>query len=245
MAGAHLLVMQRFHLSDLRHRPRILAGLAAAGVVLILIMIGTYGLIAGPSQPAGGEPDIQTDMPSSSTPSPSPSATGQNPPSSSPSIPAVRESADPIEFARNVATSLFSWDTSSGLGPLDYTAPLLAVGDPSGDEQAGLASDIAGYLPSRQAWSDLRGYGTAQEVTIESATVPDAWNDAVAQARPGQLAQGTTAVTIDVTRHRTGTWQRRAAAANHPVSLTVFVVCQPTYETCRLLRLSQPDTPLR
>ena len=50
--------------------------------------------------------------------------------------------------------------------PLDYSSVILAVGDPSGAEQAGLASDVAAYLPSREAWLELRQYTTAQHLTI-------------------------------------------------------------------------------
>lgn len=67
-------------------------------------------------------------------------------------MPQVARSADPEQFARNVATTLFAWDTTTGLLPLDYTSTILAVGDPSGAEQAGLANDVAAYLPSRAVW---------------------------------------------------------------------------------------------
>ncbi|MBR7502965.1 hypothetical protein KCW65_23060, partial [Mycobacterium tuberculosis] len=71
-------------------------------------------------------------------------------------------SGDPEEFARNVATAVFAWDTGSGLMPLDYTSVLMEVADPTGTEQAGLASDIAAYLPTREAWVELRQYPTTQ-----------------------------------------------------------------------------------
>ena len=69
--------------------------------------------------------------------------------------------------------------------------------------------------------------------------------DAVAQAQPGQIAPGTTAVTIEGTRHRSGVWNGQPVTSEHPVSFTVFVVCPPTYPTCHVLRLSQLDNPLR
>ena len=154
-------------------------------------------------------------------------------------------SADPEAFARNVATALFAWDTGSELMPLDYSSVVLAVGDPSGAEQAGLASDVAAYLPTREAWLELRQYATAQHLTIEDAFVPEAWDTAVEQAQPGQLAEGTIAYTIEGTRHRTGVWNDEQVTSEHPVAFTVFVVCAPTYPTCHLLRLSQLDNPLR
>ena len=83
-------------------------------------------------------------------PSPSPSTSAT--PSGASSVPPVARSADPEQFARNVATTLFAWDTTTGLLPLDYTSTILAVGDPSGAEQAGLANDVAAYLPSRAVW---------------------------------------------------------------------------------------------
>lgn len=144
-----------------------------------------------------------------------------------------------------MAATLFAWDTASGLWPLDYTSAILAVGDPSGDEQAGLASDVAAYLPNREAWIELRQYATRQHLTIDTAHVPEAWADAVAQARLGQLAPGTTAITIEGTRHRAGVWNGQRVTSEHPVAFTVFVVCAPTYPTCHLLRLSQLDNPLR
>ena len=61
----------------------------------------------------------------------------------------------------------------------------------------GLASDVAAYLPNRDAWIELRQYATTQHLVIDTSLVPDAWADAVAQAQPGQIAPGTTAVTIE------------------------------------------------
>ena len=157
----------------------------------------------------------------------------------------MRASRDPETFAGNVAHALFTWDTTSGLMPLDYTAAVLDVGDPSGTEQAGLASDLATYLPTREAWIELRKHETHQHLTIDQADIPEAWDDAVAQAQPGQIAPGTTAFTIEGTRHRDGLWNGEPVSSEHPVSFTVFIVCAPAYPTCHLLRLSQLDNPLR
>jgi hypothetical protein len=134
--------------------------------------------------------------------------------------------------------------------PLDYTSVILAVGDPSGTEQAGLASDIASYLPSREAWIELRKYATTQHLTIESSFVPEAWDQAVEQAQPGQLPPGATAVTIEGTRHREGVWNGEPVTSEHPVAFTVFLACPspaPEFRTglCHVLRLSQLDNPLR
>lgn len=220
-------------LSDPRTRRRLITVLSAAVVVLVLAGVGVYGLLVGPPShdhdPAG----------------PAITAPGDPVPTSTPRLSAIAASDDPETFARNVATVLFEWDTASGFMPLDYTSVVLDIGDPTGQEQAGLASDIAAYLPSRDAWLELRQYATTQHLTIQNTFVPDAWETAVEQAQPGQLAEGTVAVTIEGTRHRTGLWNDEQATSEHAVAFTVFVVCGPTYETCHLLRLSQLDKPLQ
>lgn len=227
-------------LSDARSRHRIIAVLAALVAVLMLAGVGVYGLIAGP--PTSNQPGTAQDHDGSE-----PGATARSvpAPTATPRLPTVRASADPETFARNVATALFAWDTASGFMPLDYTSVVLAVGDPSGAEQAGLASDISTYLPNRDAWIELRHYSTAQHLTIDEVFVPDAWDAALEQAQPGQLAEGTIAYTIEGTRHRTGLWNEETVTSEHPVAFTVFLVCGPTYDTCHLLRLSQLDNPLR
>ncbi|WP_167131786.1 hypothetical protein [Paramicrobacterium chengjingii] len=220
-------------------RGRIIAVIAGGLALLILIGVGVYGLIAGPHHSGGGPtgpaPAVTT-----------PDTTGP----ATPKLLHVTPSGDPDEFARNVAARLFGWDTSSGLMPLDYTSVILEVGDPSGTEQAGLASDVAGYLPTREAWIELRKYATTQHLTIENSFVPEAWAQAVAQAQPGQLPAGSTAVTIEGTRHRTGVWNGDPVASEHSVSFTVFLACPPPapkFSTglCHVLRLSQLDNPLQ
>ena len=238
-ARVHLRGMKTPELSDARSRHRMIAVLAALVAVLVLAGVGVYGLLAGP--PASTEPGSDE----SSGPGPVVTVPSGPVPTQAPRLPVLRPSADPATFAGNVASALFSWDTASGFMPLDYTAVILAVGDPSGAEQAGLAADIATYLPSREAWVELRQYATTQHLTIDTIYVPDAWSDAVAQAQPGQLAEGTIAYTIEGTRHRTGLWNDQAVTSEHPVAFTVFIVCAPTYDTCHLLRLSQLDNPLR
>ena len=157
--------------SDRSSRRRLVL-IAAGSVTALVCGVGIYGLATGPCTPTstpGTSPTITT--------SPSPSATSTAKPSASgaPLVPPVASSADPEQFARNVATTLFAWDTTTGLLPLDYTSAILAVGDPSGTEQAGLATDVAAYLPSRTAWQDLREYGTSQHLTIARAYIPDQW----------------------------------------------------------------------
>lgn len=225
--------------TDPKTRRRLVALIAAGIVLLVLAGVGVHGLLTGPRNPNTDDPRPEPSPTLSPPSSPGPST----PPL--PKVPAVPRSTDPVTFAKGVAITLFAWDTGLGLWPLDYTSAILAVGDPSGAEQAGLATDVAAYLPSRTAWQDLREYGTTQHLTIDRAYIPDQWGEAVAQAPDGQLAPGTVAYTIEGTRHRTGTWNGEPVGSAHKVEFTVFVVCAPTYDTCHLLRLSQLDNPLR
>ena len=225
--------------TDPKTRRRLVALIAAGIVLLVLAGVGVHGLLTGPRNPNTDDPRPEPSPTLSPPSSPGPST----PPL--PKVPAVPRSTDSVTFAKGVAITLFAWDTGLGLWPLDYTSAILAAGDPSGDEQAGLASDISTYLPNRDVWIELRQYATVQYLVIDTSFVPDAWADAVAQAQPGQIAPGTTAVTIEGTRHRSGIWNGQPVASEHPVSFTVFVVCAPTYPTCHLLRLSQLDNPLR
>lgn len=236
VAGVHLVGMKTPDLSEPRTRRRLITAAGAAVAVLVLAGVGVYGLLAGPPS---------QDNDDSAIPGPMVTAPSDPVPTTTLRLPVVRTSADPVTFARNVATALFEWDTASGFMPLDYTSVILDVGDPTGQEQAGLASDIAAYLPSRDAWIDLRHYATTQHLTIDTTYIPDAWATAVEQAHPGQLAEGTVAVTIEGTRHREGLWNDEPVTSEHGVAFTVFVVCAPTYDTCHLLRLSQLDNPLR
>lgn len=217
---------------------RKLIALTISGVILIiLVVIGGYGLIRG----FAGTPATETHDPAPSIP-----ANPMLPPTTTrPKAPSIAPTSDPELFARRVAEALFTWDTTAGLVPLDYTAAILDVGDPSGHEQAGLAADIATYLPTRDAWVELRKYETTQHIEIDTIVVPDAWNDALAQANPGQLPPGATAYTIDATRHRDGVWSGNAQVVEASVSFTVFIACPPDRDPCYLLRLSQLDNPLR
>ncbi len=237
-AGVHLSGMSPAT-TDSHARRRLVALITAGIVLLLLAVVGVYGLLTGPRTTSTPDPH----------PEPSPSVTTPQSPGRStpplPNLPSVPRSTDPVTFAEGVATTMFAWDTAIGLWPLDYTSAILAAGDPSGEEQAGLASDVATYLPNRDAWIELRQYATSQTLEIDAAFVPEAWAEAVAQAQPGQIAPGTVAVTIEGTRHRTGTWNGQLVNSEHPVAFTVFVVCAPTYPTCHLLRLSQLDNPLR
>jgi hypothetical protein len=231
--------MNTSDLSDAGSRRRLIAVITALVAVLVLTGIGIYGLINGPTT-SSSTGDVGEEV----HPGPVPATTGSGV-LVAPQLPVLGASADPETFVRNVAETLFLWDTATGFMPLDYTSVILAVGDPSGAEQAGLATDIAAYLPTRVAWIELRKYSTSQHLVIDEVFVPAAWAVAVEQDKAGQLAPGTIAYTIEGTRHRTGIWNAKPVTSKHPVTFTVFVICEPSYDTCRLLRLSQLDNPLR
>lgn len=230
---------QTDHSSFLRRRLAVI--IATAVAALLVVGIGVYGLIAGPRTP---------DPAPSPAPSPStPSEPGERPAE----LGEIPETRDPETFARAVAETVFTWDTASGWMPLDYTSVLLDVADPTGVEQAGLAADIAGYFPNRQAWIELRKHETRQWIEITSVFVPEAWAEAEAQAQPGQLAPGTIAYTIEGIRHRDGTWNDETVTDQRDVAFTIFLTCPPDRgegaadrgEACYLLRLSMLDTPLQ
>jgi len=198
--------------------------------------IGIYGLVRGPDSTAP-------------TPAPHSGGTAQVIPEAAARFVTLEDRAlprttDPVAYARAVATALFDWDTSLGFLPTDYTAAVLADADPSGEETPGLISDVATYLPTVEQWLDLGAMEVRQTIQIEGAYVPETWTAAVEQAH-GHLRPGTTAVTVTGTRHRTGVWNGETAESSHPFSFTVLVACEPSFDRCHILRLSQLDNPLR
>lgn len=156
----------------------------------------------------------------------------------------IAKSSKPEAFATSVAEALFEWDTATMTNQVEYTERLIAVADPTGEESAGLVADIANYLPTPSAWASLREYRTRQWLDVTSAEVPTLWPQALAEAGPDGLLPGTTAYTIEGTRHRTGIWEDALVESTHDVAFTVFIVCAPSYPTCHVLRLSLPDQPL-
>jgi hypothetical protein len=208
------------------------------GCVLSLatLVIGVFGLVRGPE---ATEP----------TPAPRPSGEVRAIPEAATPVVTLEDRAlphttDPIAYARTVATSLFDWDTSLGFLPTDYTAAVLADADPSGEETPGLIADVATYLPTVDQWLDLGAMEVRQTIEIDEAYVPESWTAAVQQAH-GHLRPGTTAVNVTGTRHRSGVWNGESAESAHPVAFTVFVACEPSFDRCHVLRLSQLDHPLR
>jgi hypothetical protein len=207
------------------------------GVLAALVGVGLYGLVLAPTP---STPTTATG-PSAST------ASSAQSEASSPiaTLPPIPSSSDAETFARTAADALFTWDTASGFGPADYAQVIVDAGDPSGTESAGLASDVRTYLPTTDAWATLRTYATRQWLKIDEAFVPASWSEATDQATPGQLIPGTVAYTITGTRHRAGTVGTQAEETSRPVAFTLFIACAPSFDECRLLRLSEVDNPLR
>jgi hypothetical protein len=142
------------------------------------------------------------------------------------------------------ATVLFDWDTATS-SPAAIAETLLGAADPSGEEAAGLASDIAYYLPDQATWARLRGMAVKQRIEVASVAVPLQWERALKDAADGQILPGTTAHTVTGTRHREGIWQDQPSSFAEPVSFTVFVTCAPSFPECHVMRLSLPGEPLR
>lgn len=157
---------------------------------------------------------------------------------------AVVRTGDAEEFARAVATKIFTWDTRVDTGPAALVEPFLPMADPTGESTPGLIADLTNYLPSQEAWSDLRNYETRQWLTVNSVVVPAQWSTALEQAGPGAMAPGTIAQTVHGVRHRSGVWEGELVTSEHEVAFTIFVVCGPSYPQCHLLRLSRLDDPL-
>ena len=212
------------------HRRRLVIAIVGSGIALIaLLVIGVYGLLRGQadaSQPERPAPEISV--------SPTPPARADRPQP-------VLETSNAEHFARSVAHALFNWDTRHNGGPSEWAQVLIDVAD--ADEAAAVASDVRGYLPSVESWTQLGTYGTRQWLELESVAVPAAWATALDQATAGQIPDGAAAITVVGTRHRTGTWDTEVVRTDRTVAFTVFVVC-PGQASCTLLRLSQLDQPL-
>lgn len=220
------------HLANLTRNK---AALAAMGAAIALGCAGTALAFVGDTTNTAPQPrpSVGLQHPSAETSTTSAQA-GQ-----------VIETSDPTAFAISVAQVLFAWDTTDPTPLNEYTGRLLAVADPSGTESAGLTMDLTTYLPSPDSWEDLKTYETRQWIDINSYEVPDDWNSALDSAKSRGIAAGTTAYTITGLRRRSGIWQGETAKTVDEVSFTIFMTCKPTYETCRLLRLSQLNNPLR
>lgn len=207
-----------------------LAAVALGLAVLAAVGAGVYGLWLAPepAAPAGADAAPPMRAPTTAAPAPSFGAGG---------------TGDPEGFARWAAETLFAWDAAT-MDPADVTATLVAAADPAGEETAGLAADIAGYLPDAQTWAKLRGMAATQRLDIDAIIVPDKWERAVADAAAGQILPGTVAYTVTGTRRREGVWEDQPAVFDQPVSFTLFVTCAPSFPECHLMRLSKLGEPL-
>lgn len=210
---------------------------AAATAVVLLIAASAYAVLSR------GNP--------SSTTSSSSELNALGPPETAPDVgptngvlPELNPTADPESFAQLVAHAIFDWDTAVAVPLTDYTSRLVTVADPTGESSPGLVADVAAYLPTATAWSQLRTYATRQWLAINTAKVPSLWSQAEVEAGPDGLLPGTTAFTITGVRHRAGVWEGNPVTSEHDVAFTVFIVCAPSYPECHLLRLSRLDEPL-
>lgn len=224
--------------ATLRPRRRLVLFLSIGFAVLAaLVGVGLYGLVLAPSP---STPTTAVDPAAPATPPVEPESSA-----SRAELPPIRSTSDAESFARDAASALINWDTTTDFDPVDYAQVIVDAGDPSGAETAALASDVRTYLPTSEAWMTLRTYGTRQWLTIDEAFVPTSWNDAIDQATPGQLLPGTIAYTITGTRHRSGIVGVQAQRTSRPIAFTLFIACEPSFDECRLLRLSEVDNPLR
>jgi hypothetical protein len=221
------------NLTDRWGKPRLVLAIIALVVMVALVGVGIWGL--------ANKPQPSTTPPPSAQPGPTASVPTQPKPARTPML----ASSDPEVFTRQVAEALFTWDTTTGPTPDITIQQILAWGDPMGEESAGLATDLATYLPDEGTWRTLTTYAARQRLEIHDATVPATWRTAIAQAPTGTVLPGTTAVTVTATRHRDGTWNGKPETTSAPVAFTAFIVCGPAYPECHLLRLSQVDNPLR
>ncbi len=222
-----------------RRRRRLTITLTATGLVIaVLAGIGIYGLISGPR----GNTDAPGDRPPASTAPVDPASPSGQPGEAE--LPDLPRTNNPEAYVRAVAAALFNWDTFTLLTPSDHRGVLIEDADPSGTETPGLVADLDGYFPSASTWRDLAEYRTRQHLETDRVFIPDQWEEAVA-ASGGQIAAGTVAYTVEGTRHRDGVWYGDPVQSEHSVAFTVFVSCEPVFDRCHLLRLSELDNPLR
>ncbi|WP_231917638.1 hypothetical protein [Microbacterium pygmaeum] len=179
------------------------------------------------------EPTTPVSAPDLPTPTPSDST-----------LPAIVATTDAEAFARDAAEALITWDTTE-FELTDYAQVIVDAGDPSGFETAALASDVRSYFPTTDAWAQLRIYGTHQWLTINDLVIPAAWNNALDQAAEGDLLPGTISYTVSGTRHRAGVVGTERQETSRPIAFTLFIACEPSFDECHLLRLSELDNPLR
>ncbi|MCI4658494.1 hypothetical protein [Cryobacterium zhongshanensis] len=214
------------------HQRRFVVASVGSGIALILVVIvGVYGLLRGPAQASRSEPP-----PPAASVSPTPTSTAL---AGQPQT--VLVTSTPELFARSIARSLFTWDTRDPGGLSSWAQKLVDVAD--ADEASAVAADVRGYLPGAESWKQLSAFGTRQWLELESVAVPAAWSTAQGQATAGQIPRGAAAFTVVGTRHRVGTWDTEVVRTKRRVTFTIFIAC-PDQKPCSLLRISQLDRPL-
>ena len=212
------------------HRRRVIvAASVGAGLLLVLMVVGIFGLLRGPKPAA--EPQRVAHQPSAPASSPTPVLQPRP----------IANTTDPERFARAVSPALFTWDSRYPGGVSSWAQVVVDVAD--ADEPSAVAADVRQYLPSTEYWARLADYGTRQWIDVESVVVPNAWSTALAQAAPGQIPAYATALTVVGVSERAGTWGEEDMRTSRQVAFTLFVAC-PTGNPCVLLRLSRLDSPL-
>ncbi|WOF21938.1 hypothetical protein N8K70_11150 [Microbacterium betulae] len=239
-SGKDLVLMDPASPDDRRRRRMLIAATGGGLALLILVGAGIYGLVRGPAAPTDPMPSGRPSTTAPVTPSPTPDG----------ELEPLDQSLGPVAFAQAVAQALFTWDTTTGHAPSDYAQVLADAAH--GSEADAFVGDVRAYLPTNDAWAQLRQYATRQWLTIDEVFVPEAWETAVEQAAPGQIPAGAVSYTIEGTRHRDGILGTDPVEASRPVSFTVFLACTPPSPgrgagsgSCEVLRLSQLDNPLR
>lgn len=201
----------------MRRRRILVLVVAAAGTASLIAAVaaGLYGL--GPREPAPAAPH------------PAPASTSRA---------AAISPAD--RLALDVADALFRWDTMHDAGPQQVVQRVFDQARPPENERAGLGADLAGYLPTADAWDQLREFHTRQELHVQRVLTPATW----AGIDKTGLPSGVDARTVEGARLRDGYAFGADVRSEHPVSFTIFMTCPPDDGPCVGLRVSRLNDPL-
>jgi hypothetical protein len=234
-----------------RRRKLTIVSVGALNLALVLTIL----LIGHDSHPhSGANPQPPTAAaPVSSLPTPAATSTSASPTTSSPALPPLVRTNDPVQYATAVATALFGVDPAAvtrtrfvQLWQRELPTVVYADGAVNGltlTTQNGDAMDnlTTSWIPSAGVWQDEARAHTVNTVKITSVSVPDFWGAAVANGTftdPGLRMERVMGIV-------TQTYQ---ANAGHPVTTTRPVVidlgllCPPTQPGgCRLLAPQLPD----
>jgi len=197
----------------------------------------TVTVTASPEATTPASPEASSEP--SNTPLPlDPDAGGEKP--SPLTDPELAERAE--QYAKDITRYLFEWDTTKITR--DRVIELLLIfADPTGVETNGLVQDFETYLPSDKDWETLTGYSTRQWLAVDRIEMPPSWPQLVADTGEDMLP-GTIAYTVEGIRNRVGTFDGQENAYRTPVLFTMFLTCQPTFDSCHLMRLSRLGSTL-